>query len=94
MSLAVDVPLALAVASAWVGGFGALRLRSALDRLHAVAFTNAAAGLSLAAAAFAADGISTRSVKYAALVAFVLLAGSAISHAAGRALASRDGPAA
>ena len=92
MSLAVDVCLALAVLSVWFGCFGALRLRSALDRLHAVAFTNAAAGTFAAVAAFLDDGVSTRSVKFACLVGFVLVTGSAISHAAGRALALRDGP--
>ncbi len=92
MSLATDLCLALAVLAAWIGCFGALRLRSALDRLHAVAFTNAAAGVLVAVAAFLADGISTRSVKLACLVAFVLVTGSAISHAVGRALALRDGP--
>jgi multicomponent Na+:H+ antiporter subunit G len=92
VSLPVDLCLAGAVLSAWIGCFGALRLGSALDRLHAVAFTNAAAGVLVAVAAFLADGISTRSVKLACLVAFVLVTGSAVSHAAGRALALRDGP--
>lgn len=92
MSVLTNLCLALAVLCAWIGCFGALRLRTALDRLHAVAFTNAAAGVLVAAAAFLADGISTRSVKLACLVAFVLVTGSAISHAAGRALALRDGP--
>ncbi len=88
----VDLCLALAVLSAWLGGFGALRLRSPLDRVHAVAFVNAAGGMALALAAFLADGLSTRSVKLAGLVLAVLVAGAAISHAAGRALALRDGP--
>ena len=92
MSLAVDLCLALAVACVWLGCFGALRLRRPLDRLHAVAFVNASAGILVAVAAFLADGVSTRSVKLACLVAFVLVAGSAVSHAAGRALALRDGP--
>ena len=91
-NLLVDLCLALAVLSAWLGGFGALRLRSPLDRLHAVSFVNAAGGVTLALAAFLADGVSTRSVKLACLVVAVLVAGSAISHAAGRALALRDGP--
>ena len=92
MNIAADLCLGLAVLSAWIGCFGALRLRSALDRLHAVTFVNAAAGVLVAAAAFLADGVSTRSVKLAGLVAFVLVTGSAVSHAAGRALARRDGP--
>lgn len=92
MSIAIDLCLALAVLSAWIGCFGALRLRSSLDRLHAVAFTNSSAGVLVVVAAFLADGISTRSVKLAVLVAFMLVTGAAVSHAAGRALALRDGP--
>ncbi len=88
----VDLCLALAVLSAWLGCFGAIRLRSALDRIHAVAFTNAACGIFVVAAGFLADGLSTRSVKLACLVAFVLVTGAAISHATGRALLLRDGP--
>ena len=91
-SAALDLCLGLAVLCAWIGCFGALRLRSALDRLHAVAFTNAAAGVLIAVAAVLTDGISTRSVKLAGLVAFMLVTGAAVSHASGRALALRDGP--
>lgn len=92
MSVATGIALALAVLSVWVGGFGALRLRSSLDRLHAVAFVNAAAGAFTMLAAVLTDGISTRTVKVVCLLAFVLVTGSAISHAVGRALALRDGP--
>ena len=88
----LDLCLAGAVLSAWLGCFGAFRLRSALDRIHAVAFTNIAAGLFVAAAAFLADGVSSRSVKLACLVAFVAVTGAAVSHAGGRALLLRDGP--
>lgn len=90
--LLLDLCLAGAVLSAWLGCFGAIRMPSALDRIHAVAFTNIAAGLFVAAAAFLADGLSTRSVKLACLVAFVAVTGAAVSHAAGRALMLRDGP--
>ena len=83
---------ALVVAPLVVGAFGALRLRSPLDRLHAVAFVNVAAGIALAAAAFLEDGVSTRSIKLACLVAVVLVMGAAASHAAGRAILLRDGP--
>jgi multicomponent Na+:H+ antiporter subunit G len=88
----VDLCLAVAVLAAWLGCFGAIRMRSALDRLHAVTFVNAACGPLVAAAAFLADGISPRSVKVACIVAFILATGSAVSHAAGRALMLRDGP--
>lgn len=90
--LLVDACLALSVLSAWLGCLGALRLSSALDRLHAVAFVNVAAGVPLAIAGLLADGLSPRSVKLAALVVLVLATGAAGTHAAGRALLLRDGP--
>ena len=89
---ALDICLAVAVLSVWLGCFGALRLRSALDRLHVVAFVNAVGGIAIAAAAFIDEGVTTRSVKLAALVVLVLVTGSAVNHAAGRALMLRDGP--
>ena len=92
IAVLTDLCLAAAVLSAWIGCFGAIRMRSALDRIHAVAFTNAACGLFVVAAGFLADGVSTRSVKLACLVVFVLVTGAAVSHAAGRALVLRDGP--
>ena len=42
MSSAVDLCIALVVLSAWVGCFGALRLRSALDRLSVLPWLAAA----------------------------------------------------
>ena len=92
MGPARDLFLVVMVISAWLGAFGALRLRSPLDKLHAVAFINAAAGVALAAAGFLEDGVSTRSIKLACLVAVVLVVGAAASHAAGRAILLRDGP--
>ena len=92
MGIARDIFLVLMVSSTWLGAFGALRLRSPLDKLHAVAFVNAAAGIALAAAGLFEDGVSTRSVKLACLVAIVLVMGAAVSHAAGRAILLRDGP--
>ena len=89
---ALDICLAIAVLAVWLGCFGALRLRSALDRLHAVAFINAAGGIAVTVAAFVDEGVTTRSVKLAALVVVVLVTGSAVNHAAGRALVLRDGP--
>lgn len=88
----VDLCLAAAVLSAWIGCFGAIRMRSALDRIHAVTFVNAACGSFLALAGFLADGVSSRSVKLACLVFVMLVMGAAVSHATGRALLLRDGP--
>ena len=87
----VAVPLALAVLCAWVGALAAWRLPTALDRMHAVAFVNAAAGGFLTLAGFAADGVSPRSVKILALWLVLLAVGAGLSHATGRAVLVRGG---
>ena len=91
-TFALDLCLALAVLAAWLGAFGFLRLRSALDRLHCTTFVLASSGPLLALAAFLDEGLTPRSLKLTALVAILLTAGAATSHAAGRALFLRDGP--
>ncbi|HEX4765240.1 MAG TPA: monovalent cation/H(+) antiporter subunit G [Lichenihabitans sp.] len=91
-SVGLDLCLALAVLATWLACLGFLRLRSELDRLHCVAFVNVTAVPMIAAAAFFEEGVTPRSVKLVALVIMTLLTGAAMSHAAGRALALRDGP--
>ena len=86
---AINALLVVLVLAAWLGCAGFIRLRAPLDRLHCVAFVNAAAGAALVAAAFAADGASSRSFKTLLLVAAALLSGAALAHATGRALLLR-----
>ena len=90
--LICDLCLALAVLAAWLGALGFLRLRSALDRLHCTTFVLAASGPPLVLAAILDEGLTTRSIKLAALVVTLLVTGAATSHAVGRALLLRDGP--
>lgn len=91
MTAILGALLAAAVAAAWLAVLALLRLPRALDRLHAVAFLNAAAGGLVAVAAFVADGLSGRSLKILFMM-IVLLAWSAVlAHAAGRALLLREG---
>lgn len=95
MSMAiVSILLALAVASVWIACLAVLRLPQALDRMHAAAFLNAAAGFLVTAAAFVADGVSGRSLKIALLMTLLVVWGAVLSHAVGRALLLREGPAA
>lgn len=89
MTAVINGLLGLLVAVTWLGCLGFARLRSPLDRLHCAAFVNAAGGLLLAAVALAADGPSDRAFKVLLTVAVTLLAGSALSHAVGRALLYR-----
>ena len=91
-TLGLDLCLAASVVAAWLGCLGFLRLRSELDRLHCITFVNVTAAPMIVAAAFFAEGVTPRTVKLAALAVMLLLTGAAMSHAAGRALALRDGP--
>ncbi len=86
---AVDALLLLAMLCAWLGCAGFVRLRGPLDRLHCVAFVNVTVGATLTLAAFAADGVSTRSLKVLLILALTLLAGAAGTHVTGRALLRR-----
>ena len=83
--------LSLAVAAIWIACLAVLRLPRALDRLHAVAFLNAAAGFSVTLAAFVADGVSGRSLKIALLMTFLVAWSAVLSHVVGRALLLREG---
>ena len=87
----VDILLAVAVLSAWLGALGFVRLRTALDRLHCATFVNVAAGVGLTAAVLVQDGLTSRSCKAAALLLATLLVGAATSHTVGRAVHLRQG---
>jgi multisubunit Na+/H+ antiporter MnhG subunit len=88
-SLVIDGLLAAIVAAAWLGVCGFARLKSALDRLHCVAFVNVVCGLALIGAAFVGDGMSDRAFKILLIVAVNLLSGAVVSHATARALSQR-----
>lgn len=90
-ALAVEILLAAAVLSAWLGSFGLLRLQTALDRLHCASLVNAASGFAVTLAVLVQDGPTDRFLKMLAILLIVLLSGAATSHAAGRALLLRDG---
>ncbi len=82
--------LALGVFAAWLAALGFARLRTPLERLHAITFLNAVAGAALVAAAFITEGSSTRPWKSVLLWALLLLSGGLLAHATGRALLIRD----
>ena len=91
MTAVIGILLGLSVLCAWLANVGFLRFNSALDRLHSASFVNAAGGLTVTIAAIIHDGMSDRSLKIIAAFAILLLAGAALTHAAGRALVLRDG---
>ena len=87
--VATDAFLVLAVLSAWVACWGFLRCGTALAKLHWVAYVNAVTGTALTAAVWLQDGVSDRALKTLALCAVLIVAGSATTHAAGRAITLR-----
>ncbi|HEY3912048.1 MAG TPA: monovalent cation/H(+) antiporter subunit G [Stellaceae bacterium] len=89
--LAVEMLLGAAVLSAWLGCYGFVRFKTALDRLHCAAFVNVAAGFAITLAVLVQDGATDRLLKMIAVWAVLPLAGAATSHAIGRALVLRDG---
>ena len=89
--IALALALAIAVSAAWLSALALLRLPTAFDRLHAVAFLNVACGSCLVVAGFLADGISPRSLKLVVIVVTLLLSSAVQSHATGRALSIREG---
>jgi multicomponent Na+:H+ antiporter subunit G len=89
-AVVLDMLLALAVLTCWLGVAGFARLKSPLDRLHCVTFVNAASGIAILVAAFIADGVSARTVKILLLNAAALASGAALAHATGRALLLRQ----
>lgn len=88
-SLVIDGLLMGIVGASWLGVWGFARLKSALDRLHCIAFVNVVSGLGLIGAAFVSDGISDRVFKIVLIVAVNLLSGAVVSHATARALSLR-----
>jgi len=89
VSLAAASLLAACVLSAWLAALALLRLRDALDRLHALGFLNLVAGIFAAAAVWVHDGASARAGKVLILVLVALAAGSVLIHATARALHRR-----
>ena len=80
---------ALAVAAAWLGCLGFLRLRDPLDRLHCVTFCNVVGGFMLLIAALLHDGVASRPLKILLIWVITVIAGAATSHATGRAILAR-----
>lgn len=89
-TVAADGLLALATAAIWLGCLGFARLRAPLDRLHAATFAGVVAGPIILLAGVVSFGPTFAMLKLLFLVVTMLLAGGAMSHAVGRAIAWRD----
>lgn len=91
MNVAIDALLIAAIAAALLGALAFLRLSTAFERLHVVTFVDVVALGLVVAAAFVADGISSRSLKSALVLVVALAAGALLAHVTGRALHLREG---
>ena len=83
--------LAFAVLTAWVTTIAFLRLRTPLERLHAITFFNIVAGGAITAAVIISDGFTGRTFKCALVWLVVAGGGALLSHATARALHLRGG---
>lgn len=91
MTVATDILLAAGVLAAWLATFAFTRLHSSLERLHAVSLVNIAVGAPIVLAAFLTDGVSSRSLKCALILAVMIFVGALLSHVTGRAVHLREG---
>ena len=83
--------IAIGTALAWIGAVAVFRLRTPLDRVHAVTFLNVACGAAILLAAFATDGVSARTLKIVAIWLLMILSGALLSFRVARALRIREG---
>lgn len=91
-TLIVEVLLAIAVLTAWLGVAGFARLTLPLDRLHCVTFVNIGCGALILAAAALWGGSLEDVIKLALLLAASVIGGATFAHATGRALIERRRP--
>lgn len=91
MNAIIQAALAGAVAAVWLGALAFARLRTPFEKLHVVTFINVTALGLVVVAAFAADGISSRSLKCAFVFLTVLFTGALLAQVTGRALYLREG---
>jgi multicomponent Na+:H+ antiporter subunit G len=91
VSIATDALLALAVLMAWLGTTAFVRLGTPFERLHVVTFLNVTCIGAVMAAAFVADGMTSRSLKCAVIWVATLVSGALVSHVTARALHLREG---
>lgn len=91
MTIATAILLALAVLGSWLAVAIFVRLRGPLERIHMVTAINVAGGGPMAIAAFATDGVSSRSLKCALIFVALVIGGALLSHVSGRALHLRAG---
>jgi monovalent cation/proton antiporter MnhG/PhaG subunit len=89
-NLAAAILLGVGVLCSWLAVLGALRLRNALDRLHAATFIYAAGLGPVVLAAIAQEGLTDRTLKLVFLFVAMLFAGAAVTHALARAIVTRE----
>jgi multisubunit Na+/H+ antiporter MnhG subunit len=88
----IAILLVALVLCTWLACIGFVRLHTPLDRLHCVAFVNVTSGFFLVLVAFAADGLSPRSLKILIMAVLGVLSGAAGAHVIGRAVLQRGEP--
>lgn len=91
MTVATDILLGIGVIASWFGATAYFRLHTPFDRLHAITFINIISTIPIVLAAFLSDGMSSRSLKCAFILVFMLPMGALLAHVTSRALHVREG---
>lgn len=83
--------IGIAVVAAWLGAAAFTRMRTPFERLHVVTFVNIVTVGAVMLAAFAAEGVTPRTLKCALIWLATVVVGALLSHTSGRALNLRGG---
>jgi multicomponent Na+:H+ antiporter subunit G len=90
MKIAVAAVLGLGVLAAWLAVAAYMRLRTPLQRLHALSFLNAVSGSCFLIGVWLSDGASTRALKSVLIWVMMLLVGALLAQGSARMLLLRE----
>lgn len=89
-ALAIDVLLALVVASCWIGTVGMLRMREPIQALHYLSVPATIGSVAFTIAVFVDQGFGAASLKALLITAVMLAINSVVAHASARAFRTRQ----
>lgn len=90
MNVAIGMLLTSGVIACWIAALSFARLRTPLERIHAVSFANIAGGAMLTLAAMIGS-TPAAAAKCALIWLLTVIVAALLSHVTGRALLLRDG---
>ena len=89
-TIAIDICLALAVLSCWIGVVGMLRMRTPTQALHYLTLPATIGAIAVTIAVWVESGIGPLSFKTSLIALLMLAANSVVTHAIARAFRTRE----